>query len=381
MWLAWCARLVWPALPSPTSDIARRHLERIAAAPRPAGSSAEASARSYCAHALRELGFRVREEPFEFSAAPGRLGTPLCGLASMALLAAAGHLGWRGEARAGLALLIAGGTVILGSAWWLARSGVLRLPWWRERATNLVATRGKAGEEPPVWLVAHLDSKSQPLPIAVRALGIMASLAIWVIALLVGALQGAGAPLEGLWPVLTVAGVVAGIPVAASVVRSRSPGALDNASGVAAVLLAAELLPTDHQIGVLLTSGEELGLAGARAWVGTRPAATAINIDGVDDDGKLRVIHPRRRPEELVNAMIRSAKELRVAVTSGPLPPGLLVDGVALADGGWRVVTLSKGSWRTVARIHTPRDNLTALHGTGVAEVAGLVRHAVGELG
>lgn len=299
----------------------------------------------------------------------------------MALLAAAGHLGWRGEALAALLLLTAGGALILGAAWWLARSGILRLPWWRERATNLTATRGAPGAEPLVWLVAHLDSKSQPLPIAVRALGIIASLGVWVVALLVSALQAAGSPLGGLWPALAVAGVVAGIPVAASVVGSRSPGALDNASGVATVLLAAELLPGDQSVGVLLTSAEELGLAGARAWAETRPAATAINIDGVDDTGRLRLIHPRRRPDALVDAVIGAAHALRLGVSSGPLPPGLLVDSVALAAGGWTAVTLSKGSWRTVARIHTPRDNLTSLAGTGVAEVAGLVRHALRELG
>lgn len=299
----------------------------------------------------------------------------------MLVLAAAGHLGWRGTAGAALALLLVGGALIMGAAWWLARSGVLRSPWWREQATNLVATRGGELREPRVWLVAHLDSKSQPLPIAVRALGVMGSLLLWAFALLTSALQAAGAPLAGVWPFLAVAAVVAGIPVAASVVRSRSPGALDNASGVATVLLAARLLPSDHSIGILLTSGEELGLAGARAWTESRPAATAINIDGVDDTGRIRVIHPRRRPVALVDAIVAGAREMKLGASCGRLPPGLLVDSVALADGGWKVVTVSRGNWRTVARIHTPRDNLAALRGSGVAEVAGVVHHALRGLG
>jgi hypothetical protein len=324
----------------------------------------------------------VHEEEFEFSAVPGRLGTPLSGVASILMLAAAGHLGWRGHAVAALILLAVGGAVILGVAWWLARWGVLDLPWGRESATILVATRGRNGARPELWLVAHLDSKSQPLPIAIRALGVTASLALWVIALLVSVLQSAGMPLAGSWPALAIAGVVAGIPVAASVVGSRSPGALDNASGVATVLLAAELLPSDSPVGVLLTSGEELGLAGSRAWAaGARPAGTAINVDGVDDTGAIRVIHPRRRPAALVDAIVNAARDLDVGMSSGPLPPGLLVDSVALADRGWKVVTLSKGSWRTVARIHTAGDNLALLDGSGVAEVAGLVRRVMGELG
>ena len=43
----------------------RQHLERLAASPRPAGSSAEAGAREYCAGVLRERGFTVTEERFE----------------------------------------------------------------------------------------------------------------------------------------------------------------------------------------------------------------------------------------------------------------------------------------------------------------------------
>ncbi len=405
-------------LPDSCAESARRHLQVLAAAPRPAGSAAESAARDYCAGVLRSLGFRVSEEPFEFSALPGRLGTPLCGVAAIGVIAAAGHLGWRGHAVAALGVLATGGAMVLVAAWWLARFGVLELPWWRERAVNLAAWRSGTGArveagareagartEPDIWLVAHLDSKSQPLPIAIRALGVMASLAIWVVALVVGVLQSGGAPLAGVWPVLTVAGVLAGIPVAASVTGSRSPGALDNASGVATVLLAAEQCPSDRSVGVLLTSGEELGLAGARAWASEwvedrartprRPegrmgsgrrgdgvgASTAINVDGVDDVGAIRVIHPRPRPAELLRALSSAAGELGINISSGPLPPGLLVDSVALADRGWKTVTLSKGEWRTVARIHTPADDLSSLRGEGVVEVAELVRRAIVELG
>jgi len=55
------------------------------------------------------------------------------------------------------------------------------------------------------------------------------------------------------------------------------------------------------------------------------------------------------------------------------LLPGILTDGVALADAAWRVVTLSKGGARTLARIHTPRDRAEQLTGTGMAEVAHVI--------
>jgi hypothetical protein len=82
-----------------------------------------------------------------------------------------------------------------------------------------------------------------------------------------------------------------------------------------------------------------------------------------------------------VGAITIAAHELGVKIGSGPLPPGLLVDSVAFAERGWKVVTLSKGDWRTVARIHTPADDLAALRGEGVAEVSTLVQRALSELG
>jgi hypothetical protein len=53
------------------------------------------------------------------------------------------------------------------------------------------------------------------------------------------------------------------------------------------------------------------------------------------------------------------------------------MDGVALADAGWQVVNVSKGSWRTVSRIHTRRDDLAHLEGSGAEEVAALIAGAV----
>src|SRR6186997_2902451 len=91
---------------------ARRHLEAIAAAPRPAGSQAEADARRYCCGALTSLGFSVTEEPFEYSALPGRFGTPAVGLCSIGVLAIVGHLGFHGAPRAALAVLVSVGAAI-----------------------------------------------------------------------------------------------------------------------------------------------------------------------------------------------------------------------------------------------------------------------------
>ena len=80
-----------------------------------------------------------------------------------------------------------------------------------------------------------------------------------------------------------------------SVVGDRNHGTLDNASGVAAVLEAVELLPRRHDVGVLITDAEELALAGATAWARDRRAGVALNCDSVDDDGSLVVMYTGAR--------------------------------------------------------------------------------------
>lgn len=360
---------------STLAALTRHHLEVIAAEPRPAGSAAEAAARRHCAEVLASLDFTVREEPFEYSALPGRFGTPAAGLASILVLAAVGHLGFHRAPGAALVLLSTAGLVLATLARWGARRGVLAVPWHRATGVNLVATRGR--NEPRVWLVAHLDSKSQPIPILVRALGVTGSIALWAIAAALLVAQLAGAHVALFWPWVSVAGVIAGAPVAASIVQARSRGALDNASGTATVLVAAGLLPREYQLGVLVTSAEELGLAGARAWASARGAGTAINCDGIDDCGALRLTFTGARPAHLIDAMIDAARASGEPTVVRRLPPGVLVDGVALADAGWHVVTVSRGTVRTVACIHTPDDNLAAVEGHGVERAAHVVARAV----
>jgi Zn-dependent M28 family amino/carboxypeptidase len=161
-----------------------------------------------------------------------------------------------------------------------------------------------------------------------------------------------------------VLAAVGGRAVAASVVRNESPGAVDNASGVAAVLAAAALVDPAASVGVLIPSAEELGLAGARAWVRAHAGERAIvvNCDGVDDQGELILMYTRTRPGLIVDAVERAAGEVRVL----RMPPGMLLDSVAFAGAGWSAATLSHGSMKTLSRVHTRRDTLDVLTGSQV---------------
>jgi Peptidase family M28 len=346
--------------------IARSHLRRLAGAPRP--TSGAATARQYCGSALSNLGFRVREMPFEYSAAVGAYGTPAGGAAVCLVLIGSADAALGNRAAAALALLIVGGLAVALGGRWLAGHGVLALPFMRRHGVNLEATRGD--DDPDVWLVAHVDSKSQPVPLLVRAAGIVLLAIAWfaAIALAIATMLGHAAP--DLWRAVIVIAVVGAVPVLGSVVGNRSAGAVDNASGVATVLGAAATLP-DANLGVLITDAEELGLAGARAWCAetTRRRVPVLNCDGVDDDGVLTLMwtHPRSlRVETVVRESSRAFGVLRGI----PLVPGVLVDAVAFSDAGWESVTLSRGTLATLRRIHTRRDNLDHLEGRALSTAA-----------
>ena len=62
-----------------SSDDGVAHLRTLAASARFAGSAGEAAARQYCAEVLRSIGWNVSVAPFEYSALPGRYGTPIGG--------------------------------------------------------------------------------------------------------------------------------------------------------------------------------------------------------------------------------------------------------------------------------------------------------------
>ena len=367
----------WPdRSPSEARTIdGKAHLDILARAPRAPGSAEERAAREYCADVLRELGYDVATETFEYSALPGRYGTPIGGAIGTATVLLTAWLATIQRAPRGAVVALVVGLALLGAfAWRMLGDGVLDLPTMRSRGENLVARRGRT--PPRVWLVAHVDSKSQPVPSRVRVAGVVllfASIVVTLVALLLT--LGAGAPRTLLWSLAVGLAVIGGAAVMASVVGNESPGAVDNASGVAAILSAAAILGDAAAVGILIPSAEELGLAGARAWVRSNAGARALvlNCDGVDDQGELTLMYTRRMPATIVNA-VREAATGDVRVRR--MPPGLLLDSVAFSDASWEAATLSYGSMRTLARVHTRGDSLEALSGVQIEPVARVLARA-----
>jgi Zn-dependent M28 family amino/carboxypeptidase len=173
---------------------------------------------------------------------------------------------------------------------------------------------------------------------------------------------------------------VALLPLMFCFTGNRSPGAADNASGLISVLLAVRSLRSRENIGVVITTGEELGLVGARAFVRTQTArGIAINCDTIDDHGRFRCMIRGGRGVA-VAAMVRAAATLEYELPVTRTLPGILTDGIAFSDAGWDCLTLSHGNIATLARVHTSRDTRERLDGTGIAKASRLIAATVEEL-
>lgn len=217
---------------------------------------------------------------------------------------------------------------------------------------------GPTARRPNVWLVAHYDSKGQPISMAVRLLGFFA--------LLLGLLT---------IPLLLVIGIpltLLGLGVLSlNRVTDSSPGALDNATALVAIFMVLDQLPNESSVGVVFPDAEEYGLVGARALAAERAGlfagTTVLNLDGLDDGGRpFALLH---RPGELSAALVEALHARRARW----LP--VIVDGLALARVADECVTILKGNLATMRIVHRPGDRPARVRLDGAASVAaGLAR-------
>ncbi|HVS61115.1 MAG TPA: M28 family peptidase [Gemmatimonadaceae bacterium] len=353
-------------------------VERLSRKPRFAGSPEEGEARALCRSELERAGFECVERPFEYSQWPGRWGPPIAAAFQAITILVVAHVAVHDGPLVALVVGAALLTALMFASGNAKRRWTARFPWQRARSANLEAKRGNPG----VWLVAHIDSKSQTVPMLFRIASSVALAIITASAFIVLLLSLVGVSLVlSVWHLLAIAAVVGALPSIFCFVRNDSNGALDNASGVAAVLIASQSTSTSRDLGVLITSGEELGLAGARAWAAAAgPGMLVINCDTVDDAGGWRCMYTGPRPGRIAGAAETIAGRQGLKLTVGRLIPGILADSIAFADRGIESVTVSRGTLSTLARIHTRRDNSNAFTGSGVAEASVLLAALTKEL-
>ena len=328
---------------------------QILALPREAGTPEAAKAREIVAAHLKALGYTVVSQSFTF--APSSLRAfPIfgAGLGGLALVLLPFLVSNRLPAWAPLALWIFGLAALITVAMGVALGWVPLGEALRDDA-NLIATRA---ESPPSrWIVAHLDSKAQAQSMAGRLV------AVWMIGLAIAGLtvlalvrlQGA---LSLPWAIAgAVVAIAAGFLAGRGRIKGRSLGARDNGTGIVAALAAAAA--SDDRVGILITGAEEFGLVGARVFAQLTPnlpAAEFVNVDTIDQEGKLYLVSHNASGERLAGVLEAHLSGLGLPIRRRRLPLGIFVDSAPLARAHAPAVTVGRLTWRTLRCIHTPAD-------------------------
>jgi hypothetical protein len=351
------------------------------ARPRLTGSRGAERVTAHVRSTLSRAGYDVRDHTFRFNPWPGRLGVTVAGLVYLVAAPWTGALLWTGDGYGALAVLLVM-LLLAALAATIGRPLLDRAAWAQRDGLNLLAL--PRGGRPKYLIVAHRDSKSQPVPLAVRGPAIAAALLSWA-ALFGLALLSIAHPVA---PALAL--LVAAVATAAAVVLifcwvgNNSPGALDNASGLVVLLGIAHEQREATDVALLVTDAEELGLAGSRAIARRLPTMIgAINLDGIDDAGPFYLMErfgwPRRRGRapHLAAALMRAGAELMADVVRRDAPFGIMLDHMPIVDGGMPALTIMRGGLQSLRRVHRPDDDLANLRGHGIAPTVALVGRAL----
>jgi hypothetical protein len=332
-------------------------LLRELAVPRLVGSPGHSGVREVLKRELSARGYVVLEHQFAMRRTAGPAALISVGGALAAAAVGTVLLATTSSARGAVACWLVAVALCLGAVLFVRGRGAAPVT-----AVNLIGVRPRA--RVTLWLAAHYDSKGQPLSMAWR-IGAVVLAALGAGGLLgVAAARLAGHPLGGPAEVMLAAlALVGGLLLVGNRVTNASPGAVDNATGLATLFAIVDLLPVGAPVGLLFPDAEEYGLLGARALVRERAnlfdGATVLNLDGIDDRGSaICFVH---RPGPAVDAVATALGARRRRL----LP--VLVDGLAFGRVARECATIMRGDWRTAGLVHTPRDvaDRLTLEGSG----------------
>jgi len=362
---------------------------RAIARPRLVGSGEEEWVAQEIVAKLESFGYRVEREPFQFTRAfdlalAAEIGVGLALILSGTVLP---------SVRVPVALLLAALLVTIPFLNHFVHQNSIgplgeRKPTIalgrRYQTTNIVARppQPQTANNPHLYLVAHYDSKSQRLPIAVRmtlAVLFVLSAIVFACAAFLNALAS-----DLLVSAIGIVALACGLPLLLLNVANDSPGAIDNASGAGLVLHLAECLMAwprlldQIQLTILMTGAEEMAIMGSMYHVKRNAGALGesavagglyvINFDGVGVDGRLYFGAGANDP--LAELAREAAQQLRIPLGRFYVA-GALFDHLPFAEAGLpaiSLVTVGRDSWA----VHTRHDTPDKLHPRGF-EMAGKV--------
>jgi aminopeptidase YwaD len=324
-------------VPAPSGPQAFAHVHYLAGVigPRPAGTPAERHAAEYLAATLRQYGYPVELHAFQFPFFEARrvevevvgraprsvaaqvlalsAATPPGGVEADVVTAGLGrpedYVGRRADGA--IVLVQRGAITFREKVAHAAARGAVAVVVYNDRPGLVAGTLGQRSEIPAV-VIAQDDGRA--LVEALRRGGLRLRLVVDAVhetrtaANVVATARGTTRPDE----VVVVGAHFDSVP--------GSPGANDNASGVAVVLEAARVLagaPLARSVQFVLFSAEEVGLHGSAAFVSARRAGVVamVNLDMVGWGDRLMVGDGSGRDDGPVGTALETARRLGIEVT------------------------------------------------------------------
>ena len=374
---------------------AYQHVKAIAF-PRGVGSTGETAAREYIVRHFRDLGLHVVREPFHFTKFPAEvLPRLVCAIFTPLVF----MVPWLGERFSIHMCLLCLGSLAVAMALtrWQQPLEKLYDVGKKWRSENVIATNDvpQTADAPTLIFVAHYDSKSQVLPIAVRAAayGIaIAGLISLTGFILVQLLFQFWPPNAVLWGIASVSGFCL-LLLQFNFTQNRSPGGFDNASGIGVLLeLARAGMSQKRRCIFLATGAEEYGMCGALRYIQRRSCTMhpierlakdektfVINLDGLGVGNSVNVITrygipPTRTARKLAEALRASGEALGIKTRERYFPIGVGFDSIPIASRGFEAVTLTSGDVGKVAlKVHSKHDRGELLNVESLQRVGELI--------
>ncbi len=376
--------------------------------PRRTGSPGEVQAQNYIVNSFKALGMETREEEFSFCAFMGLLSKGFL-LLVLFLLTTLHFL----APFFPLLRLILSLFILLLSLMFLWGKPIVSLLGWglfkeipylkRLQSKNIVATwpelvEGLRRDPVPsddkikahIYILAHYDSKSQTVPLGLRIP--MVAILFLSTMLLAGyhlLLPWTHFSPQGLPERISfVMALTSGLILFWTKTRNLSPGAIDNATGVAVMLQLAEVIKKEAKrfkglrFNFIATGAEEEGLVGAFWFLKThRPDSENtyfINLDGVGTrgriycTGKIGLHGYSQKQKGFLSLIEKAARKEGMKVYSPAVVIGAMADHFPLVARGRKAVTFSTVSRRSLW-VHTPWDTLETVEPEGMKAVEGVV--------
>ena len=372
------------------AERAYHHITQLAI-PRLVGSAGETEVQDYIVEQFTELGLDVSWEPFVFTKFPAEVLPRILSALFVLIVLSVPWVGERFPIPVSFACVLSLTVAMFFTQWQKRLEGLYDVG-RKYRTENIIAKNGakQDGNTPAFLFVAHYDSKSQVLPIAVRmvAYGIaIVGLMALTIVMLVKVIALIWIPNYIVWGIAGITSFCL-LLLQINLTENRSPGGFDNASGVGVMLeVARVVMARDKKKNVtfLATGAEEYGMCGALRYIQAHadeydPENTyVINLDGLGVGNGVNLITrygiPSTRTTRTLGNLFRTSSEaLGIRVSERYLPIGVGLDSIPIASRGFETVTLTaRGVGSVALKIHSKQDRIELLNAESLQEVGELI--------